>query len=180
MQPANSFGTAFEGARSNFDMLRLMAALAVLFGHSFVLTAGAQSFETMDPLSQLFSPYAAYGEAIQEFAVDLFFVISGFLVTCSYLRSRSLLRYALSRVLRIYPAAILGALVTHGTLGLALSRRLSLINLKPLGDLSYGVYLYAFPVQQALIHLFPNQFGAWSLVERHALSLKKRLLGRLS
>ena len=72
-----------------------------------------------------------------------------------------------------------------------------LINLKPLGDLSYGVYLYAFPVQQALIHGFPHLFGAWSLVaaataatcllaagswwlvERNALTLKKRLLARM-
>lgn len=90
------------------------------------------------------------------------------------------------------------ALVSYATLGLALTSRLPLIDLKPMGDLSYGVYLYAFPVQQALIHGFPNLFGAWSLVvaatvvscllaaaswwlvERNALGLKKKLLGRLS
>ena len=76
LQPPISFGSAFEGRRNNFDALRLAAALAVPFGHSFVLTAGVQTLETMDPLSRILSPYAAFGEAIQEFAVDLFFVIN--------------------------------------------------------------------------------------------------------
>jgi len=50
-RPARSFETAFQGTGNNFDLLRLTAALAVLFGHSFVLTAGVQSVETMDPLT---------------------------------------------------------------------------------------------------------------------------------
>ena len=102
MRPADSFGTAFEGTANNFDVLRLAAACAVLFGHSFVLTAGGQSAETIDGLSLLLTRYAAFGEAIHEFAVNIFFVISGFLVACSYERSRSLLKYALSRALPFF------------------------------------------------------------------------------
>ena len=38
---------------NNFDALRLVAALAVLFGHGFVLTAGHQDAATVDlPLSR--------------------------------------------------------------------------------------------------------------------------------
>ena len=43
LRPARSFETAFQGTQNNFDVLRLAAALAVLFGHSFVLTVGAQT-----------------------------------------------------------------------------------------------------------------------------------------
>lgn len=60
------------------------------------------------------------------------------------------------------------------------------------GDLSYGVYLYAFPIQQTIIwslasrlHWWPRLFltilctavfayASWHLVERHALKLKPR------
>ncbi len=64
------------------------------------------------------------------------------------------------------------------------------------GDLSYGMYLYAFPVQQAVLHFLPGAtypiwlcaaftaplaFLSWHLVEKRALALKPRrplVLGR--
>jgi peptidoglycan/LPS O-acetylase OafA/YrhL len=59
------------------------------------------------------------------------------------------------------------------------------------GDYSYGVYIYAFPVQQAIVFLYPNlSFGiyvglcsavtlmlaifSWHLVEKTALAFKPR------
>lgn len=57
-----------------------------------------------------------------------------------------------------------------------------------IGDLSYGVYIYAFPVQQTLVHFYKLNYiqlmilaslislvlayGSWHLVERRALRLK--------
>ena len=63
------------------------------------------------------------------------------------------------------------------------------------GDFSYGLYIYAFPVQQTLVMLWPNPpilpyiaavfvvtlalaVASWHWVERPALGLKARLTGR--
>jgi peptidoglycan/LPS O-acetylase OafA/YrhL len=64
-----------------------------------------------------------------------------------------------------------------------------------IGDISYGFYLYAFPVQQAVYQLFSGALGFWRLmaaafrataaltwlssrwIERPALAWKARLLG---
>lgn len=80
-----------------------------------------------------------------------------------------------------------------GVLVVALAPALTRRSLEPPADLSYGVYLYGWPVQQALHALFPT-LGAvallwpslvatfaiaalsWYLVEKPALDLKRRLL----
>lgn len=92
----------------------------------------------------------------------------------------------------LYKAALY--LVTAwGVLVVALAPLLTRRSLEPPADLSYGVYLYGWPVQQALHALFPS-LGAvallwpslaatvviatlsWFLVEKPALDLKRRLL----
>jgi peptidoglycan/LPS O-acetylase OafA/YrhL len=92
----------------------------------------------------------------------------------------------------LYKAALY--LVTAwGVLVIALAPVLTRRSVEPPADLSYGVYLYGWPVQQALHALFPA-LGAvallwpsmvatfviaalsWFLVEKPALNLKRRLL----
>lgn len=108
-----SLGSAIERGRdNNFDLLRLIAAFSVLFGHSFVLSAGHQSVETVDPISRILIRHAGFNESIHDLAVDVFFVISGFLVTRSFLTQRTLIGFIEARVLRVFPAAILCSLVT--------------------------------------------------------------------
>lgn len=93
----------------------------------------------------------------------------------------------------LYKAALY--LVTAwGVLVLALAPTLTRRSVEPPADLSYGVYLYGWPVQQALHALFPS-LGAvallwpslavtvvvaalsWYLIEKPALGLKRRLMG---
>lgn len=77
---------------ANFDYLRLAAATAVIFSHSFLIAEGDMKNE---PLVR----WGLYG-------VLVFFTISGYLITRSAHESGSLSRYSLSRALRIYPGLI--------------------------------------------------------------------------
>ncbi len=113
----HTLGDAIERGRvNNFNLLRLLAALAVLFGHSFVLTAGHQSLDTVDPISRILMQYGGFNEAIHELAVDVFFVISGFLVARSFLTQKTIIGFIEARVLRVLPAAVLCSVITVFTL----------------------------------------------------------------
>jgi peptidoglycan/LPS O-acetylase OafA/YrhL len=84
----------FVGKSNNLTFIRLMAALAVIYGHTTAIVPGA----TPDWIV-VTTGYAFAGGV----AVDLFFLISGFLVTASILNS-GVKNYVVSRALRIYPA----------------------------------------------------------------------------
>lgn len=102
-------GASSEGGTPHagrYDAIRHAAALAVLFGHSFVLTRGT------DPLSAALMPLAGWGEGVHELAVNVFFALSGYLVTLSLLRRDSVVAFAIARALRIWPAAILACVLT--------------------------------------------------------------------
>jgi peptidoglycan/LPS O-acetylase OafA/YrhL len=94
-------GGAFDSGCNNFDALRLLAALLVLFSHSYPLTRTGP-----DPVLLLTAGHTDAGAA----AVAAFFVISGFLVTRSVL-TREPSDYVRSRLLRILPALAIVTLV---------------------------------------------------------------------
>jgi peptidoglycan/LPS O-acetylase OafA/YrhL len=81
---------------NNFDFLRLLFAVLVIFSHSFPLTFGSDATEPFGTLTR----GRTTGGGI---AVDCFFIISGYLIAGSFLRSKSVLDYLLKRVLRIVP-----------------------------------------------------------------------------
>ncbi len=95
------------GDRENsFTFLRLVFSLTVVFSHSFPIGGfGA------DPLMRVTGGQAQLGFI----AVLCFFVVSGFLITSSAVRQRSLWRFGLNRAARILPgywtAQLLVALV---------------------------------------------------------------------
>ena len=81
---------------NNFDFLRLLFSTLVLVTHSYALT-GLPSHDGL----WLFSTGQAVWSAL---AVHGFFVISGYLILKSLLRSGSLGEYAFKRMLRLFPA----------------------------------------------------------------------------
>jgi peptidoglycan/LPS O-acetylase OafA/YrhL len=83
--------------------LRLLLATAVIASHSSELIYGNRSHE---PVTQLF-----HTMSLGEIAVSGFFVVSGFLVTQSYINGRSPFDYLRKRIFRIYPAFAVASLV---------------------------------------------------------------------
>ncbi|KKC25446.1 acyltransferase [Sphingomonas sp. SRS2] len=82
--------------RNNFDALRLMMALLVVFSHSYALALGS---EEREPLSIATNGHYNSGNI----GVWVFFVISGFLIARSFEQSRSFGSFLSKRIRRIYP-----------------------------------------------------------------------------
>lgn len=97
-----------QGRNNNFNLIRIVAALAVLIGHSFPLTKGSGAAE---PFGEML------GMSMGTIAVDLFFIISGFLVTASLLIRQNAIEFIWSRVLRIFPALLIMLFLTVFALG---------------------------------------------------------------
>ena len=96
--------------RNNFDALRLIAALSVVFSHSFLIAEGSEANEPFI--------WATGNQCILGLVgVFVFFVISGYLVTESWCRSPNPGRFALRRALRIYPGLIVNVAVCALVLG---------------------------------------------------------------
>jgi peptidoglycan/LPS O-acetylase OafA/YrhL len=84
---------------NNFDFIRLVAASLVLMSHSYALT-GEGGVEPVVRLTH--GQYSAGG-----LSVRVFFVVSGLLVTQSWLRTPRLTAFVSARALRILPALAL-------------------------------------------------------------------------
>jgi peptidoglycan/LPS O-acetylase OafA/YrhL len=89
-----------DSASNNFDFIRLFLSVLVIFSHSYSITLGAMAGH--EPISILTHGYVNGGIL----AVDSFFLISGYLVTSSFVRSRTTGSYFKKRVARIYPGFI--------------------------------------------------------------------------
>jgi peptidoglycan/LPS O-acetylase OafA/YrhL len=95
---------------NNFDALRLVAAISVIFSHAFLIGEGRQDGE---PLMRLTGGQTILGVV----GVFVFFTISGYLVTQSFETTRSAPRFAAKRALRIYPGLLACLLVSAFVLG---------------------------------------------------------------
>jgi peptidoglycan/LPS O-acetylase OafA/YrhL len=101
-----------DEAGDGFGLMRIAAAVMVIFAHSFPLSRGAE-----DPTWQRGSVIISFGSA----AVSIFFVISGYLVLSSWMRDPNPLRFAVRRVARIWPGLLVMLLVTTWIVGSAVT-----------------------------------------------------------
>ena len=95
----------FDQRENNIDFVRIVLALLVILSHSYPLALG---HERTEPFALLSRGQVTGGHI----AVDLFFILSGFLISASYERSSSAWSYLWKRVARIYPGFLLLSLVT--------------------------------------------------------------------
>jgi len=89
------FSNFTQGRNNNFNLIRMLAAYAVLVTHSFALAIGTGNAEPFQ---------GSLGMTMGSIAVDILFLTSGFLVTTSLLTRQSTIEFVWARVLRIFPA----------------------------------------------------------------------------
>jgi peptidoglycan/LPS O-acetylase OafA/YrhL len=129
--------------RNNFDPLRLIAALSVVFSHSFLIAEGSEASE---PFVWLTGNQCILGLI----GVFVFFVISGYLVTESWCRSPLPGRFLLRRTLRIYPGLVVNVALCALVLG-------PLVNSLPLADYFHGPELSDFLIKTLTLNPGPLQ-----------------------
>jgi peptidoglycan/LPS O-acetylase OafA/YrhL len=106
----NKLNELAVGAPNNFRIMRFVAASAVILSHGFMLNGGAAAIAD-DPLRRI------TGIDSGILAVDVFFVISGFLVSRSLMRRCDIKDFVAARVLRIWPGLGVAVALTALALG---------------------------------------------------------------
>src|SRR5690348_8134904 len=105
--------------KNNFDFIRFLGSVLILFSHSFPLALGTGNKGWMFLLTN--------GQAsLGNIAFYTFFIMSGFLITQSYDRSKDIVKFFQARILRIIPALIVVILMSTFIVG-AIITDLSLI-----------------------------------------------------
>lgn len=82
------------GRDNNLNLLRIVAASAVLISHAFALTSGDEKTEPF---------LVSTGLSLGQLAVAVFFGISGLLIARSFDRRVTLAQFVAARVLRLWP-----------------------------------------------------------------------------
>lgn len=88
---------------NNFTCIHLCAALMVVLGHQFDLMGK--------------TPPSIFGMNVHGLGVRILFVVSGYLITESYIRNNNIFVYIKRRLLRIYPALIICIMMSVLALG---------------------------------------------------------------
>lgn len=178
----------FSGFRNNFGALRILLAAAVVFSDSFLLGDGVTD---ADPMKRFNHHQPITGHV----AVDLFFIMSGYLVALSLMRDSSLPRYFWHRIRRVYPGFILAAVFSFLiVLPLAGGRITPPGHLGVAGDFFYRTlrlgaptYAWAFATNpfpgEANLSLWSIPYGFWCYILAAVLSaigvLRPRILAVL-
>lgn len=124
---------------NNFDFLRQFAAFLVIVGHSQSLIGAPHS--------------AFWGVSVSTFGVQIFFAVSGFLVTESWLRGPHVGGFLKKRASRIFPGLIICTLLTALVMGPLLTRL-------PLGEYfdHPGTLLYLKNAFLSPVYFLPGLF----------------------
>lgn len=101
-------GQAAQGRDNNLNIIRYVAASAVLVSHAWPLTIGAGTAEPLEEFS---------GHSLGRLAVYVFFAISGFLITASFTRSSTVMRFVSARIMRLMPGLVVSLIFVGLVLG---------------------------------------------------------------
>jgi len=154
------------GQPDNLTLIRLLAAVGVVFGHSFALAMRGHS-EQIEPVSQVLP--GTYSGSI---AVDAFFLISGFLITHSLLRRPQIGAFLRARAMRVLPAFFTVLLVTVLVFG-------PLASTLVWGDFLLHPQTRTYLASHACLNLCGFMTWSWSLPETFSAHANPALNGSL-
>lgn len=101
--------SVYSGSRdNNFNLLRFLAAMAVVLSHTCVVVNGPDAIEPL---------LVETGFTLGHHAVNVFFIISGFLIARSLLQSTDIFDYVAARAARLLPGLFVAAAVTAFVIG---------------------------------------------------------------
>ncbi len=150
-RPAATFATRFDPSNNNFDLLRIILAIVVVFSHCFSLKG-----LDWEPIGSYF--HYGFGGAL---AVDGFLVISGFLVTRS-LCERSVEDYVFARIARVVPGLALVTVAEVFVVGLLFTKERTWIFLSYVG-FRHLWNVTVFSIDARLYSVFPNTTPQWMM-----------------
>ncbi|MHA1545910.1 MAG: acyltransferase family protein, partial [Alphaproteobacteria bacterium] len=104
----NTIDSHLRGRENNFNLIRFLAAMAVIVSHSPGVLLG---YEAPEPLED------STGYTLGYHAVNVFFTLSGFLIAKSLITRNDLAAFFAARTLRLIPGLLLATLVTAFVFG---------------------------------------------------------------
>lgn len=150
---------------NEIDLLRFLAALSVVFYH-YTVRGPAGGLSVMS--YPLFAPVAKYGYL----GVELFFMISGFVVLMTAAASARLRDFCISRIVRLYPAFWVCCTITY----------LVTVALAPPQTSTFSQYAFNMTMVSGLGRIPPVDGVYWSLlveIRFYALVAVVLALGRI-
>lgn len=142
---------------NNFDALRLLLAVLVVWSHSFALWSDSERSEW---LAVLMAGQYNSGHV----AVLGFFAISGFLITASWQKRKSAGQFLKSRIARIHPGYLVAVtLCSLVVIPLYSSRSFGVLSLQEIGGLLSNVLLQNFIIPSNAFGGGPVNGSLWSI-----------------
>lgn len=130
-------GSLARGRDNNFNLIRMVAASAVLVSHAWPLVYGPGTIEPLE---------AETGHSLGTYAVYVFFALSGFFIVASFARSASVGEFLAARALRLFPGLAVSLVLVAFVIG-------PLVTSLPLSD-----YL----INRATLTFLPRNLTLWS------------------
>jgi len=129
-----------SGRDNNLNLIRAVAATAVLVSHAYPIALGPDAIQPLKDLT---------GHSLGSLSVYVFFAISGFLITMSFERTSTYTSFMAARVLRLFPGLLISLLAVAFLLGPMVST---------LGVAGYLTHIetYTFTIRNML--LYPLQY----------------------
>lgn len=170
MWQMNLANSSINTRDNNLNLIRLLAATSVTFGHSFAMTHGSH-YDLIFGINS-----AAFGF----YAVAIFFTLSGFLITQSYVRKPDWKKFLRARLLRLVPGYLFANLIAALLIVFLVKQDPGLILTKNFFIHIFGGSFkekFSFPDTFAHLHYNSTNGSLWTLPYEFQMYIIVMLLG---